>query len=210
MVRLGPSTLPCPQLTIQKVWHTLQSHAALGPGEAGPGCPPGGMYRLLGCPGHQVYGPSGRAWAVPAPGPKVASPRPPDTNAVVANPTIPRFINLGLFSAAAPRVLGIRVNRDDRFMLVHLVAVEPWSALQQVDTARAATDPNISRTGAGDVQRCAARRSAYLRVLGSAGADMKLLQVTMGHASIMVTAHTYADLYDSDLDRVADALDQQY
>jgi hypothetical protein len=31
---------------------------------------------------------------------------------------------------------------------------------------------------------------------------MKLLQVTMGHASIMVTAHTYADLYDSDLDRV--------
>ena len=36
---------------------------------------------------------------------------------------------------------------------------------------------------------------------------MKLLQVAMGHASIMVTAHTYADLYDSDLDRVADALD---
>jgi integrase len=41
----------------------------------------------------------------------------------------------------------------------------------------------------------------------SAGADMKLLQVTMGHASIVVTAHTYADLYDSDLDRVANALD---
>ena len=41
----------------------------------------------------------------------------------------------------------------------------------------------------------------------SAGAEMKLLQVTMGHASIMVTAHTYADLYDSDLDRVANALD---
>ncbi|MGO9509274.1 MAG: hypothetical protein ACLPXZ_18760 [Mycobacterium sp.] len=42
----------------------------------------------------------------------------------------------------------------------------------------------------------------------SAGADMKLSQVTMGHASIMVTAHTYADLYDSDLDRVANALDR--
>ena len=27
------------------------------------------------------------------------------------------------------------------------------------------------------------------------------------HASIMVTAHTYADLYDSDLDRVAIVLD---
>ena len=37
---------------------------------------------------------------------------------------------------------------------------------------------------------------------------MKLPQVTMGHASIMVTAHTSADLYDSDLDRVADALDR--
>jgi hypothetical protein len=36
---------------------------------------------------------------------------------------------------------------------------------------------------------------------------MKLLQATMGHASITVTAHTYADLYDSDLDRVADAMD---
>ena len=36
---------------------------------------------------------------------------------------------------------------------------------------------------------------------------MKLLQVMMGHASITVTAHTYADLVDSDLDRVADALD---
>ncbi len=29
----------------------------------------------------------------------------------------------------------------------------------------------------------------------------------MGHASIMVTARTYADLYDSDLDRVANSLD---
>jgi hypothetical protein len=36
---------------------------------------------------------------------------------------------------------------------------------------------------------------------------MKLLEVTTGHASFMVTALTYADLYDSDLDRLADALD---
>jgi integrase len=50
-------------------------------------------------------------------------------------------------------------------------------------------------------------RHTYASLARSAGADMKLLQVTMGHASIMVTAHTYADLYDSDLDRVANALD---
>ena len=51
-------------------------------------------------------------------------------------------------------------------------------------------------------------RHTYASLARSAGADMKLPQVTMGHASIMVTAHTYADLYDSDLDRVADALDR--
>jgi integrase len=50
-------------------------------------------------------------------------------------------------------------------------------------------------------------RHTYASLARSAGADIKLLQVTMGHASIVVTAHTYADLYDSDLDRVADALD---
>ena len=50
-------------------------------------------------------------------------------------------------------------------------------------------------------------RHTYASLARSAGADLKLLQVTMGHASITVTAHTYADLYDSDLDRVADAMD---
>jgi|HubBroStandDraft_6_1064221.scaffolds.fasta_scaffold899774_1 hypothetical protein len=42
-------------------------------------------------------------------------------------------------------------------------------------------------------------RHIYGSLARSAGADMKPLQVTMGHASIMVTAHTNADLYDPDL-----------
>jgi integrase len=50
-------------------------------------------------------------------------------------------------------------------------------------------------------------RHTYASLARSAGADMKLLQVTMGHASIMVTARTYAGLYDSDLDRLTYALD---
>ncbi len=54
-------------------------------------------------------------------------------------------------------------------------------------------------------------REALAGVLGQLAqgthVQVKLLQVTMGHASIVVTARTYADLYDSDLDRVADALD---
>lgn len=50
-------------------------------------------------------------------------------------------------------------------------------------------------------------RHTYASLARSAGADLRLLQKTLGHASITVTAHTYADLYDSDLDAVADALD---
>jgi hypothetical protein len=50
-------------------------------------------------------------------------------------------------------------------------------------------------------------RHTYASLARSAGADLKLLQQTMGHASITVTAHTDADPFDSDLDRVADALD---
>lgn len=50
-------------------------------------------------------------------------------------------------------------------------------------------------------------RHTYASLARSAGADLRLLQKTLGHASITVTAHTYADLYDHDLDAVADALD---
>lgn len=50
-------------------------------------------------------------------------------------------------------------------------------------------------------------RHTFASLARSAGADLRLVQKTMGHASITVTAHTYADLYDDDLDRVAAALD---
>jgi hypothetical protein len=38
-----------------------------------------------------------------------------------------------------------------------------------------------------------------------AGADLKLLQTAMGHASITVTANTYAGLFDDELDNIAAA-----
>jgi integrase len=38
-------------------------------------------------------------------------------------------------------------------------------------------------------------------------ADLRLLQTAMGHTSITVTAHTYADLFDDELDDIAAALD---
>jgi len=50
-------------------------------------------------------------------------------------------------------------------------------------------------------------RHTYASLARRAGADLRLLQKTMGHASITVTAHIYADLYDDELDDVAWALD---
>lgn len=50
-------------------------------------------------------------------------------------------------------------------------------------------------------------RHTYASLARRAGADLRLLQKTLGHASITVTAHVYADLYDDELDDVASALD---
>ncbi|WP_236745732.1 tyrosine-type recombinase/integrase [Mycobacteroides abscessus] len=50
-------------------------------------------------------------------------------------------------------------------------------------------------------------RHTYASLSRSAGADLRLLQKTLGHSSITTTAHIYADLYDDELDAVAAALD---
>ncbi|MCW2517209.1 MAG: integrase [Mycobacterium sp.] len=50
-------------------------------------------------------------------------------------------------------------------------------------------------------------RHNYASLARWAGADLRLLHKTMGNASITVTAHIYADLYDDEHDIVASALD---
>ena len=50
-------------------------------------------------------------------------------------------------------------------------------------------------------------RHTYASLSRRAGADLRLLQKAMGHASITGTAHTYADLFDEELDDIAAALD---
>ena len=50
-------------------------------------------------------------------------------------------------------------------------------------------------------------RHTYASLARRAGADLRLLQKAKGHASITVTAHVYADLYDDELDDVASAVD---
>jgi integrase len=79
-----------------------------------------------------------------------------------------------------------------------------WATITFPKGSRLGIESGNGRWPAHQDRRTRASDASLAR---SAGADMKLLQVTMGHASIMVTAHTNADLYDSDLDRVADALD---
>lgn len=53
-------------------------------------------------------------------------------------------------------------------------------------------------------ERCRASVDTHPSALRAA---LRLLQKTMGHASITMTAHIYADLYDDELDIVASALD---
>jgi integrase len=50
-------------------------------------------------------------------------------------------------------------------------------------------------------------RHTYASLSRRAGADLRLLQKAMGHASITVTAHTYADLFDDEPDNFAVALE---
>jgi integrase len=49
-------------------------------------------------------------------------------------------------------------------------------------------------------------RHTYPSLARRAGADLRLLQKTLGHASITVTAHIYADLYGDELDDVASGI----
>jgi hypothetical protein len=127
-------------------------------------------------PGHTYWpGHHWSAWAVPAASSKPASAQKPDSSTVVANPTITRFINLGLFSAAAARVLGIRVNRDVRFTLVPLVAsgrgrpCSKWTppALLPIPTSRAIHGVlgryPVSGWPGRDRQACARRRVGCAR-----------------------------------------------
>jgi integrase len=58
-----------------------------------------------------------------------------------------------------------------------------------------------------DTMRVHDLRHTYASLSRRAGADLRLLQKAMGHASITVTAHTYADLFDDELDNIAAALD---
>jgi integrase len=65
-----------------------------------------------------------------------------------------------------------------------------------------AADPTFPTISPHDLRHTAASLAI------SAGANVKAVQRMLGHASAAMTLDTYADLFDDDLDRVSDALDQ--
>jgi integrase len=67
-----------------------------------------------------------------------------------------------------------------------------------------AADPEFPRISAHALRHTAASLAI------SAGANVKAVQRMLGHSSAAMTLDVYADLFDSDMDAVADALDQRY
>lgn len=63
------------------------------------------------------------------------------------------------------------------------------------------TDPSFPTITPHDLRHTAASLAV------SAGANVKALQRMLGHAKASMTLDTYADLFDADLDGVADSLD---
>lgn len=86
-----------------------------------------------------------------------------------------------------------------------------WRAIAQEDEARAVAalagfdiglgDRDFARLTPHDLRHTAASLAV------SAGANVKALQRMLGHASAAMTLDRYADLFDDDLDTVANALD---
>jgi integrase len=63
-----------------------------------------------------------------------------------------------------------------------------------------AADPAFPRITAHDLRHTAASLAVH------AGANVKVVQRMLGHASAAMTLDTYADLFDSDLDTVAESV----
>ena len=84
-----------------------------------------------------------------------------------------------------------------------------------------ATPPGVSTWFSGAVARCMAADDQFRRVTVhdlrhtaaslaiSAGANVKVVQRMLGHASAAMTLDVYADLFDTDMDAVAQAFDKE-
>ncbi|WP_406245791.1 tyrosine-type recombinase/integrase [Microbacterium sp. M] len=77
-----------------------------------------------------------------------------------------------------------------------------WGWFARAVKAARLADPNFPEITPHDLRHTAASLAI------SSGANVKALQRMLGHKSAAITLDVYADLFDEDLDRVGDALDQ--
>ncbi|MDH6532263.1 integrase [Aurantimicrobium minutum] len=112
---------------------------------------------------------------------------------------IPRFLATELAKACEGKSRNALVLGDGVNHLRRPSTGKGWldSAVRQCQ----ATDPNFPRVTPHDLRHTAASLSV------SAGANVKVVQRMLGHASAAMTLDIYADLFDADLDSVSEALD---
>lgn len=84
---------------------------------------------------------------------------------------------------------------------VRRMKLEDKKAVAEAKTSKEPEPPVVPRVTPHDLRHTAASLAI------SAGANVKAVQRMLGHASAAMTLDTYTDLFDDDLDTVADALD---
>jgi Phage integrase family len=101
----------------------------------------------------------------------------------------------------------LKARLDGRPPAAPAIASPRWSLLGLKNWKRAVNWRSAISKICRETLRVHDLRHTYASLSRRAGADLKLLQKAMGHASITVTANTYADLFDDELDNIAVALD---
>ena len=83
-----------------------------------------------------------------------------------------------------------------------IATTDQQRAKEAAETGKEPTTPAFPRITAHDLRHTAASLAI------SSGANVKAIQRMLGHASAAMTLDVYADLFDDDLDTLADALDE--
>lgn len=111
----------------------------------------------------------------------------------------PKFVASGLRDAVAGKGDDDLVFGDGKEHMRAPSSQDGWfaSAVRRVRK----TDPTFKAVTPHDLRHTAASLAI------SAGANVKAVQHMLGHASAAMTLDTYSDLFEDDLDAVADALD---
>ncbi|MDF0529786.1 site-specific integrase [Tsukamurella sp. 8F] len=93
--------------------------------------------------------------------------------------------------------------------LDELVFTSPRGRMLRATNWRRSVSWNDAKTKANaELLTLHGLRHTYASLARRAGADLKTLQRTMGHSTIIVTADTYSDLYADEVDLVAQRLDE--